>query len=69
MKLTLKFNKEDFDSFKSFEKAVYKQVGNNVYLGTDSMCVYFDYPKELKAMLRPYPEKEQLEFELTASKP
>jgi flagellar basal body P-ring protein FlgI len=66
--LNLKFNETDFDSFKAFEKAVMRQLGNNVYVGTDNLCVYFEYPKELKAMLRPYPEKKQLEFDLTSSK-
>ena len=66
--MNLKFEVKDFDSFKAFEKAVQKQVGNNVYVGSDSLCVYYEYPKELKAMLRPYAEKQQLEFTLTSIK-
>ena len=69
MELLLKFELKDFENFKSFEKAVKKQLGNNVFVGTDSMAVYFDYSPQLKAMLRPYPETKQLEFVLTASHP
>ncbi len=69
MKTSLKFLKSDFDSFSSFKKSVEKQLGSNVYVGTDSLSVYFDYPDSLKKMLRPYPDKEQFEFELESSKP
>lgn len=68
MKVNLNFEKSDFDSMKKFEASVKKQLGN-VYVGTDSLCWYFEYPKELKAMLRPHPEKEQLEFTLDSSQP
>jgi len=69
MKLHLKFNKEDFENMRAFDKAVKRQLGNNVYAGTDSLCFYFEYPKELKAMLRPFPSVEQLEFDLVSSLP
>ena len=69
MTLVLKFEPKDFGSFKSFEQAVKKKLGQNVYVGTDSLCFYFDYPKELAAMLRPFPVKEQLEFELNSFRP
>lgn len=69
MKLNLKFEKRDFQNLREFEKAVQKQVGNQCYVGTNSICLYFDYPPELAAMLKPYPPKEQLEFELESSKP
>lgn len=64
MKINLKFQPKDFESFRNFENSMKRQLGKETYVGTDSCCVYFDYPKNLKAMLRPYPEKEQLEFEL-----
>jgi hypothetical protein len=69
MKVTLKFEEKDFDTMRSFEKAVKKQLGNNVYVGTSNLCLYFDYPKELYSMLRPYPPQVQLEFELESSLP
>ncbi len=69
MKLNLTFEKSDFLNFKAFEKSVQKQLGNNVYVGTNSLCLYFDYPKEMVSMLRPYPENPQLEFELESSRP
>jgi len=68
MTLKLQFVPKDFENFRAFEKAVNRQLGNKAYVGTDSLCLYFDYPPELKAMLRPFPPKEQLEFELTPSK-
>jgi hypothetical protein len=69
MKVTLKFEEKDFENLRTFESAVKKQLGNNVYVGADSLCLYFDYPKELSAMLRPFPTKVQLEFELESSLP
>ena len=69
MKLHLKFEESDFENLRAFEKAIRKQVGNNVYVGTDSLCVYFEYSKELKAMLRPMPPQVQLEFDLESSLP
>ena len=67
MKLKLQFNENDFHDMRSFEKAVKKQLGDKVYVGTDSLCFYFDYTKELKGMLKPYPPVKQLEFELESS--
>lgn len=69
MKLHLKFDKKDFDSMRSFEKAVKKQLGNNCYVGTNSICLYFEYPNVLSEMLRPFPKTTQLEFELESSLP
>lgn len=69
MKVALKFEETDFKTLRSFEDAVRKQLGPHVYVGTDSLCWYFDYPKELRAMLRPFPEKVQLEFALESSQP
>lgn len=67
MKLNLTFEKADFESMRAFDKAVKKQLGPNVYTGTDCLCFYFEYPQTLKAMLKPYPPVEQLEFELESS--
>lgn len=69
MTLNLKFAQSDFESLRSFERAVAKQLGNNVYVGTDSLCLYFDFPPALKAMIRPFPKDVQLEFELVSSRP
>ena len=55
---------EDFRDLKSFEKAVKAQLGKNVYVGTDSLCFYFDFPRDLANMLRPFPTEKQYEFEL-----
>ena len=69
MKLKLQFTENDFNDFRSFEKAVKKQVGNNVFVDVGYLCLYFEYPKALQSMLRPYPSQVQLEFELESSKP
>lgn len=53
MNALLTFSQDDFQSFKNFEKAVKRQLGSNIYVGTNSLCLYFDYPKELCALLRP----------------
>lgn len=69
MKLELKFKESDLENFQLFQKSVKRQLGNNVYVGTNSLCLYFDYPKELVDMLRPYPQTKQLEFVLESSTP
>ena len=69
MKIHLTFDDADFENMRSFEKAVGKQLGNNVYVGTNSLSLYFDYPKDLVAMLRPLPDKKVYEFDLESSKP
>ena len=69
MQINLKFELSDFDTFKSFEKSVKSQLGDRIYVGTSSLCLYFDYPKDLAAMLKPYPPKKQLEFVLESSCP
>ena len=69
MKVNLKFTDSDFESFKSFQSAVKKQLGNDVYVGPDALCLYFQYPPSLSAMLRPFPKQVQLEFELTSEDP
>ncbi len=69
MKLHLSFEESDFKDLRSFDRAVKRQVGKNCYVGTDSLCLYFAFPKELAAMLRPYPPTKQLEFDLESSLP
>lgn len=69
MKVQLKFEDKDFENLRAFEKAVRKQLGNNIYVGSESLCLYFKYPKELDAMLRPFPDKKQYEFELESTLP
>ena len=69
MKLHLTFEEKDFVSLREFDKAVKKQLGNRVYVCGDYLCLYFDYPKELAAMLRPFPTVKQLEFDLESSLP
>ena len=54
MTLVLKFEEKDFDTLRSFEASVRRQLGKNVYVGSDSLCFYFDYPPELCALLRPF---------------
>lgn len=52
MKVTLTFEKKDFDTLREFGKAVERQAGK-CYVGTDNFCCFFEYPEELKALLRP----------------
>ncbi len=66
--INLKFVPGDFDNFRSFEKAVIKQLGNTAYVGTENVCLYFEYPKELKELLRPFPKFNQLEFKLVSER-
>lgn len=64
MKIKLELTESDFKDFRSFEKALKKRFGENTYVGTDSLVFSVEYPKELKAMLRPYPETPTYQFEL-----
>lgn len=71
MKLHLTFTEADFENMRAFDKAVKRQLGPNVYVGSDSLCFYFDFPKELSARLRPFAPKVegQMEFDLDSSLP
>jgi hypothetical protein len=69
MTVQLQLKAEDFESFKAFEKAMKKQLGTNIYVGTNSACLYFDYPPELVERLRPHSPSTQLEFSLNSSHP
>ena len=69
MKLHLTFEEKDFENLRAFDKAVKRQLGSNVYTGTNSLCLYFDYPPALAAMLRPYSTGTQMEFDLESSLP
>jgi hypothetical protein len=67
--VVLKFEEKDFENFRAFEKAVKKQLGSDVYVGSDSLCWYFPFSKELSARLRPHCENKQLEFKLDSFQP
>ena len=41
MTLNLKFEEKDFETLRTFDKAVKRQLGPNVYVGSDSLCFYF----------------------------
>ncbi|HOS16174.1 MAG TPA: hypothetical protein PKX15_04070 [Bacteroidales bacterium] len=69
MKLTLKFQDQDFETLRKFDSAVKRQLGPNVYVGTDYLCFYFDFPKKLSERLRPHAPKGELEVTLESSVP
>ena len=52
MKIELKFEPKDFETFKNFESAIKRQVGNHVYIGSNSFCLYFDYTNDMCEKLR-----------------
>jgi len=66
--MQITFTQNDFKDFRSFEKAMIRHFGPLTYVGTDSAVVHISYSKELKAMLRPYPEPEQFTFDLKFEK-
>ena len=65
MKVTLTFEKKDFDTLRKFGEAVERQCGKT-YVGTDSFACYFDYPPELAALLRPSQAGSEKSKELRA---
>jgi hypothetical protein len=69
MRIQLKFEETDFENMRAFDKAVKRQLGPNVYVGTDSLCFYFGFPKELVQRIRPFCPHNQLEFDLESSLP
>ncbi len=69
MTLNLKFEETDFETLRTFDKAVKRQLGPNVYTSGDYLCFYFDFPKELSQRLRPHCPHNQLEFSLESSLP
>lgn len=52
MKVLLELSEKDFENMRALDKSANRQLGN-VYVGTNSMCVYFDYPNALAGLLRP----------------
>lgn len=69
MQVQLKFQDSDFETHRKFEAAVKRQLGNNVYVGSDSLCLYFDFTKELSARLRPFAPKGEIDVTLESSLP
>lgn len=54
------FTAAELANFESFAAAMTRQVGNNSYIGTNSFCVYFNYPDVLRQALR-NPRKSTVE--------
>ena len=72
MKLLVEVEQKDFATFRKFQDPLNRQLGN-VYVGTNSMAVYFDFPPELVALLRPvqgndFKDKDKLNQMLTSLK-
>lgn len=65
MKVTLTFEKKDFDNLREFEKAVEKQCGKT-YVSGEYLCWYFDWPAELKTLLSPVQRGSDLHKKLMA---
>lgn len=71
MKLNLLFTADDYKSLVLFEKAVRKQLGNDVHVGTQSLCVYLYFPSTFSNTFHfnaPLPN-ETYECELKSSIP
>ena len=71
MKIKLQFEQADFDSFATFEKSITNQIPYPVYTGTDNLIIFtpkishfYEFPKVLAKMLRPFPEEQKYAFEL-----
>jgi len=65
MKVTLTFEKKDFENLRAFEKAVEKQCGKTYVSGT-YLCWYFDLPAELQTLLSPVQRGSEKFKELAA---
>jgi hypothetical protein len=61
MKLT--FEQKDFDTLRKFQNRVYKQFGENTYVGTDSLTLHVEYSPKVKATIRPLCKEWPLECE------
>jgi hypothetical protein len=58
------FTKKDFDALRNFQKRMEKEFGSTAYVGTDYATVLVEYSAELKAMIRPMPSVQHLNFVL-----
>jgi hypothetical protein len=52
MKLLVEVTEKELKNWRKFQDSLNAQLGN-VYVGTNSVCVYCDYPPELVALLHP----------------
>jgi len=66
------FINKDFKSRRDFDNGVSRQMDKTATVLSSEFgwCVayYFDYPKELTAMLQPFPKETKLDFELESVK-
>jgi len=69
----LTFNEKDFKSRRDFDNGVARQMDKTATVLSSAFgwCVayHFDYPKELMAMLQPFPKEPKFDFELESSVP
>src|SRR6266704_5288342 len=61
MKLT--FELKDYDTLRKFQNRVYKQFGENTYVGADSLTLNVEFSPKVKATLRPFCQEFPLECE------
>lgn len=66
--MKINFSEKDFLKLRNFQDTFNRNFGEQTYVGTDSACVFVEYSKELKAMLRPFPLEQHFTFELRALK-
>lgn len=62
MKLT--FTQNEFDKLRTFQNRMNREFGDTAYVGTNNAVILVEYSPQLTAMLRPYPEISQFEYEL-----
>lgn len=66
LKIRIVLEPKDFKDFRSFEKAIHRQLGNDrdhlIHVGTDSVAIVFQYPEKMKAALYPFNELETTEI-------
>jgi hypothetical protein len=62
MKVT--FTENEFKDLRKFQNAFNKKLGSEAYVGTDTACLLVEYSPELKAMLRPFPPAQHLDYDL-----
>lgn len=67
MKLNLSFKEEDFFTLSTVEDAIRKQLGNNVYVGSQSLCVYLYFPANFADVFHSAPETYECELKSSLS--
>lgn len=56
------FTPKEFEVLRKFQNKMNAVFGESAYVGSDHACVLLEYSPQLKAMLRPYPSTQVVDY-------